>query len=56
MWRYLRAPVQLSANSSSLTEEQSAEKDCQYIDENELPCPLSLALFTDEINLRMIAE
>jgi len=33
-----------------------SEKDCQYIDENELPCPLTLALFTDEINERMIAE
>ena len=33
-----------------------SEKDCQYIDENELPCPLTLALFTGEINERMIAE
>jgi hypothetical protein len=33
-----------------------SEKDCQYIDENELPCPLTLALFTEEINQRMIAE
>ena len=33
-----------------------SEKDCQYIDENEPPCPLTLALFTDEINQRMIAE
>jgi hypothetical protein len=33
-----------------------SEKDCQYVDENEPPCPLTLALFTDEINERMIAE
>jgi hypothetical protein len=33
-----------------------SEKDCQYIDENELPCPLNLALFTSEINERMIVE
>ncbi len=33
-----------------------SEKDCQYIDANELPCPLTLALFTEEINERMIAE
>ncbi len=33
-----------------------SEKDCQYIDANELPCPLNLALFTSEINERMIVE
>ena len=33
-----------------------SEKDCQYIDANEPPCPLTLALFTAEINQRMIAE
>jgi hypothetical protein len=33
-----------------------SEKDCQYIDANEPPCPLTLVLFTDEINQRMIAE
>ena len=33
-----------------------SEKDCQYIDANELPCPLNLALFTNEINERMIVE
>ncbi len=33
-----------------------SEKDCQYVDTNEPPCPLTLALFTAEINERMIAE
>lgn len=33
-----------------------SEKDCQYVDANEPPCPLTLALFTAEINERMIAE
>jgi len=28
----------------------------QYIDGHELPCPLNLALFTSEINERMIVE
>ena len=33
-----------------------SEKDCQYVDANEPPCPLTLALFTAEINERMIAD
>ena len=33
-----------------------SEKDCQYVDANEPPCPLTIALFTAEINQRMIAE
>ena len=33
-----------------------SEKDCQYVDANEPPCPLTLALFTTEINDRMIAD
>jgi hypothetical protein len=33
-----------------------SEKDCQYVDANEPPCPLTLALFTAEISQRMIAE
>jgi hypothetical protein len=33
-----------------------SEKDCQYVDVNEPPCPLTLALFTEEINARMIAQ
>ncbi|HSE05503.1 MAG TPA: hypothetical protein VLK35_15245 [Methylomirabilota bacterium] len=33
-----------------------SERDCQYVDANEPPCPLTLALFTAEINQRMIAE
>jgi hypothetical protein len=33
-----------------------SEKDCQYVDANEPPCPLTLALFTTEINARMIAQ
>lgn len=31
-----------------------SEKDCQYVDANEPPCPLTLALFTAEINERTI--
>ena len=31
-----------------------SEKDCQYVDANEPPCPLTLALFAAEINERMI--
>lgn len=31
-----------------------SEKDCQYVDANEPPCPLTLALFTAEINERAI--
>jgi hypothetical protein len=33
-----------------------SEKDCQYVDANEPPCPLTLALFTAEISERMIAD
>jgi len=33
-----------------------SEKDCQYVDANEPPCPLTLALFTAEINQRMITQ
>jgi len=32
-----------------------SEKDCQYVDVNEPPCPLSLALFAEEIAARAIA-
>lgn len=33
-----------------------SEKDCQYVDANTPPCPLTLALFSAEIKERMIAE
>lgn len=33
-----------------------SEKDCQYVDSNEPPCPLTLALFTAEIDERMITQ
>lgn len=33
-----------------------SEKDCQYVDANEPPCPLTLSLFTQEINARMISH
>lgn len=33
-----------------------SEKDCRYVDANEPPCPLTVALFAAEINQRMIAE
>jgi hypothetical protein len=33
-----------------------SEKDCQYLDANEPPCPLTLAVFTAEIRERMIAD
>lgn len=33
-----------------------SEKDCQYVDANEPPCPLTLSLFTEEINSRMISQ
>jgi hypothetical protein len=33
-----------------------SEKDCQYVDANEPPCPLTLALFTAEIDQRMITQ
>ena len=29
-----------------------SESDCQYVDANEPPCPLTLALFADEIQVR----
>lgn len=32
-----------------------SEKDCQYVDANELPCPLTLALFAHEIDARMMS-
>jgi hypothetical protein len=28
------------------------QDECQYVSENKLPCPLSLSLFHDEIQLR----
>jgi hypothetical protein len=31
-----------------------SEKDCQYVDVNEPPCPLTLTVFTAEINERAI--
>ena len=33
-----------------------SETECQYVDANEPPCPLTLALFTAEINVRMISH
>ena len=33
-----------------------SERDCQYVDANEPPCPLTLALFTNAIRERMIAD
>lgn len=30
-----------------------SERDCQYVDANELPCPLTLELFSAEIHDRM---
>ena len=33
-----------------------SEKDCQYVDANEPPCPLTLALFSVEISARMITQ
>ena len=30
-----------------------SERDCQYVDANQPPCPLSLALFSVEIDDRM---
>ncbi len=30
-----------------------SERDCQYVDANEPPCPLTLELFTTEIQDRM---
>ena len=33
-----------------------SEKDCQYVDVNEPPCPLTLALFSAEISERLIAQ
>lgn len=32
-----------------------SEKDCQYVDVNEPPCPLTLSLFAEEIHARTIA-
>lgn len=32
---------------------QCAESDCQYVDVNEPPCPLTLELFAAEIQERM---
>ena len=31
---------------------QCSELDCQYVESNEPPCPLTLDLFEDEINER----
>jgi len=31
---------------------QCSETDCQWIDANEPPCPLTLSLFADEIRAR----
>jgi hypothetical protein len=31
---------------------QCDQDECQYVDENELPCPLNLALFEEEIRER----
>jgi hypothetical protein len=33
-----------------------SEKDCQYVDVNEPPCPLTLALFSEEISARAIDQ
>jgi hypothetical protein len=32
---------------------QCSERDCQYVDANEPPCPLTLELFSAEIEQRM---
>ncbi|HUM14247.1 MAG TPA: hypothetical protein VL086_01030 [Candidatus Nitrosotalea sp.] len=33
-----------------------SEKDCQYVDVNKPPCPLTLSLFVAEIKDQMIAD
>jgi len=35
---------------------QCDQSDCQYVDENAPPCPLTVALFADEIEEREIAR
>ncbi|HWP46369.1 MAG TPA: hypothetical protein VNM22_04320 [Candidatus Limnocylindrales bacterium] len=31
---------------------QCNQEDCQYVEENKLPCPLNLAMFAEELNER----
>lgn len=31
---------------------QCDQEDCQYVEENKLPCPLNLAMFVEELNER----
>jgi hypothetical protein len=33
-----------------------SEVDCQYVDQNEPPCPLTLDLFADEVQAREAAR
>ena len=39
-------------NGEDLPFVQCDQSDCQYIDANEAPCPLSLELFADELDER----
>ncbi len=31
---------------------QCDQEDCQYVEENKLPCPLNLTMFAEELNER----
>ena len=39
-------------NGDELPFVQCDQADCQYVDENKAPCPLSLDLFADELDER----
>lgn len=47
----LRRLISLGANGKLFV--QCSESDCQYVDRNEPPCPLTLDLFAAEIQERM---
>ena len=46
----LRRRTSLEGNNQLFV--RCSELDCQYIDANELPCPLTLDLFADEVRER----
>ncbi len=48
----LKVERTISLNSKKRLYVQCDQDDCQYVDINELPCPLNLSIFEEEIKER----
>lgn len=49
---YLRDKRRLVTQNQPAFFVQCNQEDCQYVDENKLPCPLNIAMFADEMKAK----